>query len=155
MRQTTLAGILVLVPIVALVLLVEFQPRRPPKVSVNFLAYTNDSTGARVAKFVVSNFESSSVLVSAPLVCIQTATNELGHGAGGGMLIVKAHASSILTIPSPPDNAVWRIHLRVYPDFGLWREVKSFVMYKLIKFGLKPNYGNMPYGIDGTWLKSE
>jgi hypothetical protein len=108
-----------------------------------------------VAKFVVSNFESSSVLVSAPLVCIQTPTNEVGHGAGGGMLIVKAHASSILTIPSPPDNAVWRIHLRVYPDFGLWREVKSFVMYKLIKFGLKPNYGNMPYGIDGTWLKSE
>jgi hypothetical protein len=144
---------LVLAPIVALVLLVEFQTRRQPSVSVSFLGYTNDSTGSRLATFVVKNFEGSAVLVYAPIVSIQTPTNEVGHGVAGGMLVVEAHASRILAVPSPPARTPWRIHLRVTPDFGVWGEIKSFVMYKLLSIGLKPKYGNMPYSIDGTWVK--
>lgn len=156
MRHTAFAVIILFLGLVAgLVVLVEFQPRCQLNVSVSFLGYTNDSTGSRLATFVVTNFESSSMLVLAPIVCIQTPTNEVGHGAAGGMLIVGAHASRVLAVPSPPTQVPWRIHLRVTPDFGVWREIKSFVMYRLLSVGLKPNYGNMPYGIDGTWVKAD
>jgi hypothetical protein len=156
MRYIALAGtILVLAPLAALTLLVEFQPRRPPNVSVSFLGYTNDSTGSRLATFVVKNLEGSSVLVLAPIVSILTPTNEVGRGVAGGMVLVEAHTSRILAVPDPPTTATWRIHLRVTADFGTWREIKSFVMYKLLSVGLKPKYGNMPYSIDGTWIKGD
>ncbi len=155
MRYIAFAMVFLLAPIAALVLLVEFQPRHQPKVSVSFLGYTNDATGSRLATFVVNNSEDSSILVLAPWVSIQTPTNVVGHGAGGGTLIVKAHASSTLIIPSAPTQAPWKIHLRVTPDFGLWGEMKSFVVYKLLRLGLNPKYGNMPYGIDGTWIQAD
>jgi hypothetical protein len=154
MRHIAFFGIVLLAPVAAIVVLVQFQSPRAPNLSVTFLGYTNDSSGSRLASFLVRNSEASAVQVLAPYICIQTPTNVVGHSEPG-MMIVGAGLSKILVVRPPPRPSQWRINLRVTPDFGAWREIKCFVLYKLIRAGLHPRYQNMPYGIYGSWIKDD
>ena len=152
-KSAIIVTILILVIVSAAVIRIALESPRRPNVSIAFLDYTNDSSGIRIARFVVSNSEASTVEWPAPIVSVQTPTGEIGHSVRGGA-ILGAGALTTLTIP-PPTNQSWRIHLRVYPDIGTTRELKRIVTYALLRVGLRPRYQTMPYGIDSDWIESE
>jgi hypothetical protein len=154
-RVAIIAALLIIAPLFALVLLVMAQSPRKPNIAITFLGYTNSATGSRLAMFSVRNLEASPVNAWGPFIWLKTATNVIGFMQPGSTDVgglLAAGASKVVTVPPPTNYVAWTIEVRADHDFGTWREIKCFVMYKLIALHFRPRYGNMGFSIQGRWI---
>jgi hypothetical protein len=150
-----IATILILFITFALVIRIGLAPPRRPNISITFRGYTNNSAGARVGIFAVSNHEPSTVEWFGPVIEFPTPTNVMGHS---GQFVpthsmLRAGASTMLTVPPPSNHSLWAVHLRVYPDVGAAREIRWFVLDTLPKVGFKPGNQTRAYGIESDWIE--
>ncbi|MDB6026836.1 MAG: hypothetical protein JWM68_3059 [Verrucomicrobiales bacterium] len=136
------------------------KPSGPPKISITLLGYTNDNTsGALVARFAVSNLNPAKVLVYRPLSEIPA------PGKPGGFEFdksapwanwnstINSDASAIFTCPVPTNRPSWRVSFLAYPDVGPIRTIKTVIAYSLLTIHLDPHYQTMPYEIRGDWIE--
>ncbi len=167
---------LIVVVIVALFTLgawVAFQPAPGrPNVSIAFLGYTNDATGARLAKIAVTNLNATTIFVYQPRIEIQAPTDTWGsenYSSGVNSSwnsTLAGGASGSFTIPPPTNQSPWRLSFYVYPDRGrgVKNTIKSVVSISCLSVGLWPMFARflplngafrMPYNVEGDWIKTE
>ena len=155
-KLVIIATLLLIAPLLALVLLVMTQPPRKPNIAITFLGYTNNPTGSRLATFSVKNLDGSAVNAWGPFVWLKTNTNIIGFAQPGSTDVgglLNPGALKVITLPPPTNSMPWKIEIRADHDFGTWREIKCFIMYKLIALHLKPRYGNRGSSIESEWIK--
>ena len=147
------------------------QPGRP-NISIIFLGYTNDTTGARLAKIAVTNLNASTVFVYEPHIELQAPTDSRGYedyftgvNCSWDSMLDKG-ASGSFTIPPPTNRLPWKLSFLVYPDRsrGAKNTIKGVVSLSCLSVGLWPMFARflpldgafrMPYNIEGDWIKNE
>lgn len=144
--------VLILVAFFAWVAHVPHPPR--PDVAVGLLGYTNDASGNRLAKIVVTNLSSFTVFVYQPQIQIKTRmqssgfTNYFQRNTNLWFYSMLADgASTNFTIPPPPQTfqAPWRLSFFVYSDFGAAQLIKRLVRQRRY----------MPFTIASGWFGSK
>jgi hypothetical protein len=130
-------------------------PAARPNVTVTFVGYTNNTTGARLAAFMVSNASPSAVRrLSHYRIQIPTTTRwtNLSEGwfAGGG-LEMPARSSETVTVPAVT-NQPWRVSLTVSPEVGIVRDLMGSIAETARSAGLRTRYRNMSYGVQCDWI---
>jgi hypothetical protein len=144
-----------------------------PKVSIIFLGYTNGATGARLARFAITNLNNSTIFAYEPNIEIQSPTEPGGianyfPGYNQWQQLharIDEGASTNFTIIPPTNQFPWRLRLLVYPDVGVTHGIiKGAVSISCMSIGLLPRYWRvlpcdgasmMPYDIEGDWIKNE
>ena len=136
-------------------------PPGRPNVSITFLGYTNDPTGARLARIAITNLDNSAVYAYRPLVEIPATASPTGlayyppAGDTHWHLIVGGKASGTLTVPTPTNQPRWKLTFLAYPDFGTARiAVERVVSLSCLSVGLVPRYLRLPHELEGDWVKS-
>lgn len=131
-RNAIVAGLFAIV--VGVVVWTVFQPRKPPA-SVNFLGYTNDAAGIRLATFVVSNCSSFVVRRQAgywiELPTPTGGTNRLSRWFSTSHDL-DAGAFETVAVPVPTNRQPWRVLLPIRTDLGRVTEAMhelSFVIF--------------------------
>jgi hypothetical protein len=165
--------VMVIVGLFALGAWVAFQPvPGRPHISVTVLGYTNDATGARLAKIAVTNLNDSTIYVYAPRIEIQAPTDPRGYeDFSSGVNFswnstLDKGASGSFTIPPPTNQSPWRLSFHVYPDRGKGARntLKRVVSISCLSVGLWPQFAKflplggafrMPYNVEGDWIKNE
>jgi hypothetical protein len=128
---------------------------RSPDGTVTFLGYTNDASGARLARFGVTNLSAFAV-ARAPkyLICARASggiwtphsaflfpefprKNKLGAGR-----------SEVIAIPPPPNQSPWRVSFYLSNDAGPAWVVKRPINAALVRLGLPPWYGVRTMQVD-------
>jgi hypothetical protein len=157
------------------VAVVAFQSPRCPNVSLAFLGYTNDSTGSRLARFLVTNHDNSGISQWTAFLVIKTPAGleSVPGGSFGfkvqapagwmpqsksflpGNRVLGPGASEVVGFLPPTNQPLWRIHLRVHPDVGAILDIKGKVAHAMWRIGLRPRYQEMLYGIDSNWIEGE
>ena len=166
--KSTISRILVCIVVIILVSFtlgtwIAFRPPPGrPNVSIAFLGYTNDATGARLAKIAVTNLNASTIFVYEPNIELQAPTDPSGFDSYFSGVNCSWHsmldggASGSFTIPPPTNRSPWRLRLLVYPDFGADRiAITRIVSISCLSIGLMPRYVRLPYDIEGDWIKSD
>jgi hypothetical protein len=154
-RTLFIAGLLSIV--IGMVVWVAFQvPSRKPQVSVGFLSYTNDATGARLATFVVSNLNSFVVRRQAgywiELPTSTGGTNQASCWFSSGNDL-SARAFEVVAVPVPTNQPSWRVLLSIRTDLGPVTEMIDTV--KFIIFGFRSTFGQRKsYEVRSDWMKS-
>jgi hypothetical protein len=153
-RTGTVLLILALV-VVAFLAWAAFQPPPGrPNVSVTLLGYTNDTAGARLARFRVTNMSASTIRVYRPCIEIPAPKEPRGftyYFQGNTNQWDRFHSmltkgeSRSFTIPPPVLQSSWRLSFLVYNDYGALQVVKSFL----------GGGRHMPSEIEGDWIGSE
>jgi hypothetical protein len=174
----TISKILTLIVIVIAVLFalgawVAFlPPPGRPNISINFLGYTNDATGTRLAKIAVTNLNPTTIFVYEPHIEIQAPTDPRGYedyfsGVNCSWnSTFDRGASGSFTIPPPTNQSPWRLSFYVYPDRGrgVKNTMKRVVSISCLSVGLWPLFARflpldgafrMPYNVEGDWIKNE
>lgn len=165
--------VMVIVALFALAAWVAFLPLPGrPEVSITLLGYTNDATGARLAKIAVTNLNPTSLFVYQPRVEIQSPTDPRGYEdyfsgvPSSWRSLLDRGASGSFTIPPPTNQSPWRLAFYVYPNRsrGVKDTLKSVVSISCLSVGLWPMFAKflplggafrMPYNIEGDWIPSE
>lgn len=166
-----LAFIMVLVIVsLALGAWVAFEPPPGrPKISITFHGYTNDATGARLAKITVTNLNDSTILVCSPHFEIQAPAKPDGyeHYFSGVNYPWSSNlvgsASGSFTIPPPTNPSPWRLTFLVYPNHGMSAKniIRSAAVFSCMNVGLWPRYAKylpfggamrLPFYIQGDWI---
>jgi len=146
------------------------QPQRP-NISIAFLGYTNDASGARLAKIAVTNLNPTTIFVYQPHLEIQAPADPRNYedyfsGVNCSWNATLASgASGSFTIPPPTNQLPWRLSFYVYPDRGqsVKNSVKRLVGFSCLSVGLWPMFANIlpldgafrhPYDMSGEWIKN-
>lgn len=129
----------------------------PPNVSVTLLGYTNDSTGARLARFAVSNRSVSAVRTAQCQIQIPAATGWTSQPDGffSGRRVLGAGASETLAVPWPTNQSSWRISMLAYTDAGHIAVSKWEMAAALLRGVLRPTEGVMRYEIDSDRIDGQ
>jgi hypothetical protein len=158
----TLLTFIVVAP-VALVRWIALQPPPGrPNVLVAFLGYSNGPTGARLARFAVTNLSASavgrqvhSIEISTPTGLTNQFASRFWAAAYPMPVVLGAGASEVFAVPAPTDQPPWRMSLIFYPDAGAGRALKWPVTTALMRIGVKARYRIMRYQFYGPWIGSE
>ncbi|HEV2434454.1 MAG TPA: hypothetical protein VG077_00490 [Verrucomicrobiae bacterium] len=176
----TISKILTLIVIVIVVLFtlgawVAFlPPPGRPNISITFLGYTNDATGARLARFAITNLNHSTIFAYNPNIEIQSPTEQgdvtnywPGYNQWQQLHSTLDEGASInFTIIPPTNQSPWRLAFYVYPDRGKSAKntIKSVVSISCLSVGLWPLFAGslpldgafrMPYDFESDWIKNE
>ena len=126
--------------------------RRPPPrpaVAALFVGFTNDTTGARVALFAISN-ASPSAVVRGSHYTVQHSAGDRWTDLTEGWLPGRAlrSASSELVAVAPPTNqAVWRAAFSVRMDEGILFGAATELLLEAQKEGLPTHYRRQSFSI--------
>ena len=129
-----------------------------PNASVNFLGYTNDASGARLARFAVTNLSDIAVARSPKcLVCVAAPVG--GWMPHSGVLLAAGSvlgvgASEIITIKPPTTLSPWRVSLYVSDEVGLAWAGKRFINAALHLIGRPGRYGAATRQVDSEGIGS-
>ena len=176
----TISKILTLIVIVIVVLFtlgawVAFlPPPGRPNISITFLSYTNDATGARLARFAITNLNHSTIFAYNPNIEIQSSTEprDVTNYWPGYNQWQQLHskldegASTNFTIIPPTNQSPWRLLFLVYPDRNRSAKntIKGVVSISCLSVGLWPLFARflpldgafrMPYDFESDWIKNE
>jgi hypothetical protein len=125
------------------------QPLRP-NVTVKLSGYTNDSGGARLAVFVISNSSSDAVLrrshyrIQTPVSNRWADVSEDWLASGGSVL--PAGGVELVSIPVAT-NVSWRVSFLFSADVGVLRTVLGSIAEASRSAGFRPRYRPTSYGI--------
>jgi len=126
-----------------------------PLVSVNFVGYTNDSSGRRLAKFAVNNLSERKILRSPHCVISVlegTDVKWLAHRWFTNNQIIRPGDSEILQVSVPTNEPSWRISLLVYNDArmtALTKWDKGLAILKLLPRRNEP----FMYSVNSGWVR--
>ena len=130
---------------------ISFQPPSGrPNVGVRFLGYFQYATGARVARFAISN-QTPNTVSRLAMLDVQTPSGATGRFLSG-YANLGADAEEVLIVAPPTNPTPWRISLYVYPRVGFARVIKNLAALVSTTIGRKPGAQTMPYQIDGDWI---
>src|SRR5687768_1253388 len=104
--------------VIGLIICLGSRPDEPPA-SIAFLGYTNDSTGARLATFAVTNLESFVVRRQAGYwIDLKVATGQTNHASRwfSNATDLNPRASEIVAVPVPTNQIPWRVVLLIRSD---------------------------------------
>ena len=139
--------------------------------SVTFLGYTNETSGARLARFAVTNLSAFAVVRTATYVIeMPSAKGWMPRSAGflpwNRVLAVGASETitlpppandspwkigvggpgapeKIISLPPPANNSPWKLLIYVNPDAGAARGIKRVVASALVRVGVPVKYRTM------------
>ena len=143
-----------------------------PEVSISLLGYTNDATGAPLAKIAVTNPSATTIFVYQPRIEIQAPTDSRGYvdyfsGVNSSwQSLLDSGTAGSFTIPPPTNQSPWRLSLYVYPDRGrnVKNSIKGVVAISCMSVGVWPLFAKFlpldgafrhPYPIEGDWIKDQ
>jgi hypothetical protein len=136
--------------------------RRPPgrpSVKVNFVGFTNDASGMRLASFAISNGSSwdvsrdSHYCVRSPAGAKGTTFAEGWCPTGGSTL--RAGSSEIVTIPAPTNQPSWRAAFSTRKDEGTVTTMVSELLIEGQKIGLPTRYRRVGYWISSDVIQEQ
>jgi hypothetical protein len=153
-RITIAALILGVLVGVILIHMVYQPPPGRPDFSVSFLGYTNDVSGVRLARFVITNHNSSAVIRQLSGVFTQAPT-EPSAWPLSGVAELGSGASETFTVRPPTNQYPWQVSVIVYPDARMARAIKETLAEALRAVRLKPQYRVRFYGFRSEWIESE
>jgi hypothetical protein len=139
---------------------IAFQTATRPAVSITLINYTNDLSGAPIARFAISNGNPSAVYAYMPLIAIPAPGKPRGEllssvKPGFWGRYINPSASQTYTCSVPTNEPTWRLQLLVYPDVGAARLIKHTAVYGMWMLGIKPRYQTMPFNIEGDWIEQK
>jgi hypothetical protein len=123
--------------------------------SVRFLGYTNDASGARLARFGVTN--SSAFAVARAPKCLICAPASGGVWTPHSAIVLPAFPrnkelgagrSEVIAIPPPPNQSPWRVSFYLSNDAGPGWVVKRPINVFLVRLGLRAWYGVETHQVD-------
>lgn len=125
--------------------------------SVTFLAYTNDASGARLARFAVTN-TSAFAVARLPQCLICTAASGGPWAPHSGVLlpgfprnkVLGAGRSELIAVSPPTNQSPWRVSLYLSNETGLAWIVKRPLNAILLRLGLPAPYGVATHQIDSS-----
>jgi hypothetical protein len=152
-RTVLIAGLFAVV--IGMVVWATFQPRKPPA-SVNFLAYTNDAAGIRLATFVVSNCNSFLFRRQAgywiELSTPTGGTNRLSRWFSGSHDL-DAGAFEAVAVPVPTNQLPWRVLLPIRTDLGRVPETMHELSFMI--FGFRDTFlYRKSYELRSDWIEN-
>jgi len=154
-KQTLIVLGLILVALGLVTWAVSQPPAAPPKVTVRFAGYTNDTTGTRLAVFTVSNTSPSAVRrLSNYRIQIPAGnrwSNLSARLLSGGGSVLPAGSSETVTVPAAT-NQSWRVSFSVGPEVGITGVMMGSIAEAARFVGLPARYRNMNYGIPSDWI---
>lgn len=141
----------------AILAALSWHPPRPvsaPYGSVVFLGYTNDSSGAQLATFAITN--ASDVPVARAPHCVIAFALQGGWRVSAAVplsspareRVLGAGASEIVTVPVPSQRATWRISIYLSNDVGPTWPIKRLVNAALPLMGRSSPYGYTTCQVD-------
>jgi hypothetical protein len=112
-------------------------------VTVSFLGYTNDSSGARIGLFKIMNPSPISIdLRRAHDVQIETTAGWASQGLQAASAAeVKPNQSTLLAVPAPSSKQRWRVWL----NYENHRDIGAAFILGLKRLGLPISYKNQTY----------
>ena len=129
-----------------------------PIASVNFLGYTNDASGARLATFAVTNLGDIAVARSPKcLICVAAPGGRwVPHS---GFLLAKGRvlgvgASETIAIKPPTTQSPWRVSLYISNEVGLAWTGKRLINAVLRLLGRPCPYGAATRQVDSERIES-
>ena len=152
-RTVITAGLFAI--IVGMVVWTAFQPRKPPA-SVNFLGYTNDAAGIRLATFVVSNCNSFLVRRQAGYwIELPTPTGGTNRASCwfSSSHDLDAGAFEAVAVPVPTNQQSWRILLPIRTDLG--RATETMHELSFMFFGFRDTFlYRKAYELRSDWIEN-
>ena len=151
-RTVIIAGLLAIV--IGMVVWTAFQPRKPAA-SVNFLGYTNDAAGIRLATFVVSNCNSFVVRRQAgywiELPTPTGGTNRLSRWFASSHDL-DAGAFEVVAVSVPTNEQSWRVLLPIRTDLGRITEKMHELSFMI--FGFRDTFlDRKAYELRSDWIE--
>lgn len=128
--------------------------------SATFLGYTNDTSGARLARFAVTNLSAFTVARAPTCLICAPVSGGVWMPLSGILLPpfprakeLAAGRSEVIAIPPPTNHSPWRISFSISNDAGPAWVGKRLINAILVRLGLPARYGVASLQVDSGPVK--